>query len=306
LRYFDALVRENRSLGGGYFSLELSGCGALAESQPGQFVMVRGDWERDPLLPRAFSLLSVGPDDRAAILAKTVGRGTALLERTQPGARLSILGPLGSCFPAPSPDFVDLLVGGGVGIPPVFMQAQAASAQKLSYRSEILYGGRTSQDLLLLPEIRAFGVGLFLTTDDGTKGRHGLVTAELEARLDYYNVGPTPRVTATPKTSRGSLGAEDSRGDVSANPSSGAPVRIFACGPNAMLWAVARIARDRSVPCFISVEEQMACGIGVCLGCAVPARSRPFRYACKDGPVFDAADVLDIGNQPPPATECPS
>ncbi len=278
MRYFEARIADNLSLGGGYFCLKLSGCQSLADSQPGQFVMVRGEWERDPLLPRAFSLLSVGPGDQAAILAKTVGRGTALLERAQPGAKLALLGPLGTCFPAPSGDFVDLLVGGGVGIPPVYMQAEAAARSGLAQRSEILYGGRSTRDLLLLSEIRRFGVGLFLCTDDGTTGRHGLVTAELEARLDHHGAasstapGPTSavRVAASPP-----------------------PVRILACGPNAMLWAVARIARDRGVPCFISVEEQMACGIGVCLGCAVPARSRPFRYVCKDGPVFEATDVLD-------------
>src|SRR6185503_19333035 len=128
--------------------------------------------------------------------------------------------------------------------------------------SEIIYGGRSTPDLVLLAEMNAFGVPLFLTTDDCTRGRAGLVTGELGARLDHHRAA-------------------------------GAAVRILACGPNAMLWAVARMARERGVPCFISVEEQMACGIGVCLGCAVPARSRPFRYVCKDGPVFDAADVLD-------------
>jgi dihydroorotate dehydrogenase electron transfer subunit len=263
MRYFEARVAENRQLGGGYFILSLNGCAALADSAPGQFVMLRGDWERDPLLPRAFSLLSVGPDGQAAILAKTVGRGTALLERAQPGTPISVLGPLGSRFPAPSPEFTDLLVGGGVGISPIYMQAEIASRRGLAQRSEVVYGGRSTPDLVLLSEMRAIGVGLFLTTDDGSRGRSGLVTGELEARLEHHGVG--------------------------------AAVRIFACGPNAMLWAVARIARDRSVPCFISVEEQMACGIGVCLGCAVPARSRPFRYVCKDGPVFDAADILDVG-----------
>ena len=262
MRYFEARVAENRQLGGGYFQLSLNGCAALADSAPGQFVMVRGDWERDPLLPRAFSLLSAGADGTASILAKTVGRGTALLERAQPGTPLSVLGPLGSKFPAPSPEFIDLLVGGGVGIPPMYMQAQIAARRGLAQRSEVLYGGRSTPDLVLLDEMRAFGVGLFLTTDDGSRGRAGLVTAELEARLDHH---------------------------------AGTPVRVLACGPNAMLWAVARMARDRGVPCFISVEEQMACGIGVCLGCAVPARSRPFRYVCKDGPVFDAADILDVG-----------
>ena len=86
-------------------------------------------------------------------------------------------------------------------------------------------------------------------------------------------------------------------------------VRVMGCGPNAMLWAVARLAREREVPCFISLEEQMACGIGVCLGCAIPARSRPFRYVCSNGPVFDAADVLDVDSRaagPPPPSECPA
>jgi dihydroorotate dehydrogenase electron transfer subunit len=271
MRYFEAQVVKNRSLGGGYFLLVLSGCQALAESRPGQFVMLRGDWERDPLLPRAFSLLYAGPGDQAAILAKTVGRGTALLERAQQGAKLSVLGPLGSHFPDPSSDVTDLLVGGGVGIPPLYMQAQLASRRGAARRSEVLYGGRSAHDLVLLSEMRDFGVGLFLTTEDGTSGRRGLVTAELEARLDHHRA------------------------------SGAGEVRVLACGPNAMLWAVARLARDRSVSCFISVEEQMACGIGVCLGCAVPARSRPFRYVCKDGPVFEASDILDVAPKAAPA-----
>ena len=270
MRYFEARVARNESLSGGYFRLSLAGCHPLAASRPGQFVMLRGDWERDPLLPRAFSLLSVGSDGEAAILAKTVGRGTALLERAGVGARISVLGPLGTAFPAPSPDVIDLLVGGGVGIPPIYLQAAAAARAGLAPRSEILYGGRRTADLVLLEEMTAFGVGLHLATEDGTTGRHGRITAELEARLAVH---------------------------------AGKPVRIMACGPNAMLWAIGRIARERQIPCFISVEEQMACGIGVCLGCAVPARSRPFRYVCKDGPVFDAADILDVadGDQKPAA-----
>jgi dihydroorotate dehydrogenase electron transfer subunit len=134
MRYFDAVLAENRSLGSGYFVLQLSGCESLADARPGQFVMIRGDWERDPLLPRAFSLMAVAPGGRADVLAKTVGRGTAMLERSLPGARLSILGPLGSSFPDPSPDFVDLLVAGGVGLPPMYMQAAWAAERNLAAR----------------------------------------------------------------------------------------------------------------------------------------------------------------------------
>jgi dihydroorotate dehydrogenase electron transfer subunit len=187
---------------------------------------------------------------------------------------LDVLGPLGSSFPAPRADTVDLLVAGGVGLPPLYMQAHLAASQRLADKSEILYGGRGTADLVLLAEMRAMGVGLHLTTEDGTVGEKGLVTRALEQRFDHHR---------------------------------GKAMRVMSCGPNAMLWAVARLAKARGVPCFISLEEQMACGIGVCLGCAIPARSRPYRYVCSNGPVFDAADVLDVHEPPPSApAECPS
>src|SRR5262245_61992097 len=276
MRYLQAKVAENRVLGGGYFVLRLAGCASLASAKPGQFVMIRGAWGRDPLLPRAFSLLSVSPAGGTAdVLAKTVGRGTALLERSLPGAEVDVLGPLGSSFPAPDPDCVDLLVAGGVGLPPLYMQGELASAQKLVARAELLYGGRGAKDLVLLEEMRAMGLALHLTTEDGSVGTKGLVTRALEARLNDHR---------------------------------GKRVRVMGCGPNAMLWAVARLAREREIPCFISLEENMACGIGVCLGCAIPARSRPYRYVCSNGPVFDAADVLDVkpASSPPPPSECPA
>jgi dihydroorotate dehydrogenase electron transfer subunit len=219
--------------------------------------------------------MSVSPASGTAdILAKTVGRGTALLERALPGAEVDVLGPLGTSFPEPQPDTVDLLVAGGVGLPPLYMQGELAAARRLVARSELLYGGRGAKDLVLLREMEAMGLALHLTTEDGSVGTQGLVTRALEARLEKHR---------------------------------GQRVRVMGCGPNAMLWAVARLARDREIPCFISLEEQMACGIGVCLGCAIPARSRPYRYVCSNGPVFDAADVLDVkAAAPPPPAGCPA
>lgn len=272
MRYFDARIIENRSLGGGYYVLRLGGCESLAGSRPGQFAMVRGDWGRDPLLPRAFSLLSVAPQGRADLLAKVVGQGTALLERSPPGSLVSVLGPLGSSYPEPTPDALDLLVAGGVGLPPLYMQAELAARQGLVQGCEMLYGGRTTRDLVLLGEMRALGLALHVATEDGSLGRRGKVTAALEARIDFHRqASPSRRL------------------------------RILSCGPNAMLWAVGRIARQHEIECHLSLEEQMACGIGVCLGCAVPARSRPFRYVCKDGPVFNAADVLDVPRDDKPS-----
>ena len=263
MRYFDARVVENRSLIGGYFVLRLGGCEPLAGSRPGQFVMLRGDWGRDPLLPRPLSLLSVDHEGRADLLVKVVGKGTALMGRSPPGSRISVLGPLGSSFPVPSAETTDLLVAGGVGLPPLFMQAEAAARLGIANSSEILYGGRTSRDLVLLGEMRGLGTGLHLATEDGSLGRRGRVTDELEARLEHWRAAASTR-----------------------------RLRIMACGPRAMLWAVGRIAQSFDIECYLSLEEQMACGIGVCLGCAVAAQTRPYRYVCKDGPVFPAGEVM--------------
>jgi dihydroorotate dehydrogenase electron transfer subunit len=218
--------------------------------------------------------MSIGPGGRADILAKTVGRGTALLERALPGAEIDVLGPLGTNFPEPSPESTDLLVAGGVGLPPMYMQAALAAERGQVDRSEMIYGGRGAPDLVLLREMEALGLKLFLTTENGAVGDKGLVTRALEERLAHHR---------------------------------GKPLRVMGCGPNGMLWAIARLARAQNVPCFISLEEQMACGIGVCLGCAIPARSRPYRYVCSNGPVFDAADVLDVNPEPPVApAACPA
>jgi dihydroorotate dehydrogenase electron transfer subunit len=143
------------------------------------------------------------------------------------------------------------------------MQAEVAARLGLAIGSEMLYGGKTSRDLVLLGEMRGMGIVLRLATEDGSLGRRGRVTDELEARVEHW------RSTASSRR-----------------------LRIMACGPRGMLWTVGRIARNLDIECYLSLEEQMACGIGVCLGCAVAARARPYLYVCKDGPVFPAAEVM--------------
>jgi dihydroorotate dehydrogenase electron transfer subunit len=243
--YFAAEVAENRPLGRGGFVLRLSGCEALAGARPGQFIMVRGEWGRDPLLPRAFSILRTLPDGGCELLLKAVGRGTRLLELVEAGARLQILGPLGKPFPAPAPG--QILVAGGVGLAPLLWHAQVSPGPTL-----MCYGARSAQDLVLLDQIPG---EVIITTEDGTRGLHGRVTAAVEKAA----------------------------GDT-----------VLTCGPNPMMKAVAEIARARGLKCFVSVEGEMACGIGVCLGCAYPTvgEQRPFHYACVDGPVFDAAKIV--------------
>jgi dihydroorotate dehydrogenase electron transfer subunit len=257
---FVSRVVENRPLGRGGFVLRLDGQGELAQAQPGQFVMVRGDWGRDPLLPRAFSILRTLPDGGCELLVKAVGRGTRLLELAEPGARLSLLGPLGRRFPAPEAGRTDLLVAGGVGLAPLLWHAEVA--RLTGSEVELFYGARSAADLVLLDQIERAGCVLHLATEDGSRGLAGLVTAALAARLAIGGLGPRPTV--------------------------------LTCGPNPMMRAVVELARAHHLPCLVSVEGEMACGIGACLGCAVPCSdgSRPFVYACVDGPVFDADRIV--------------
>jgi dihydroorotate dehydrogenase electron transfer subunit len=246
--FFSASVVENRQLGRGGFVLRLSGCDALADAKPGQFVMVRGEWGRDPLLPRAFSILRTMPNGGCELLIKAVGRGTRLLELAEEGARLQILGPLGNPFPAPAPG--QILVAGGVGLAPLLWHAEVAQAAGIP--TVMCYGARSAADLVFVEQIPG---ELYITTEDGSRGIHGRVTLAVEKA---------------------------------------AGTSILTCGPNPMMKAVIEIARSRNLPCFASVEGEMACGIGACLGCAYPTvnEPRPFHYACVDGPVFDSSKIV--------------
>lgn len=244
-------------LGPHTFVLRLGGCESLAGTLPGQFVMLRADWGTDPLLPRAFSLLSIGDGGEVDILVKGAGKATRLLEHTLAGATLRVLGPLGTSFPEPSADRVDWLVVGGVGLAPLMMHAQRARAAGAAGQITLFYGGRTEADLVLLDEVAATGCEIVLATEDGSRGHDGYVTRAVEAALGSAADTPT----------------------------------LLACGPDPMLLATARVAHAHSLSTYLSLEGEMACGIGACLVCAVPCVSRPFRYTCTDGPVL-ALDEL--------------
>src|SRR5688572_19856700 len=167
---FTATLLETERLADRTFVLHLGDCDELAACKPGQFVMLRGEWGRDPLLPRAFSVMSVSSAGVAEILVKPVGRGTALLEVALPGARFQVLGPLGTAFPAPSAERSDWLVAGGVGLAPLLFQLERAAAAGCAHRTRLFYGGRSADDLVLLDRIEGTGARLHLATDDGTRG----------------------------------------------------------------------------------------------------------------------------------------
>jgi dihydroorotate dehydrogenase electron transfer subunit len=254
-------LEDRITLGPSTFLLVFTGTSFLDGTRPGQFVMLRARaWGSDPLLPRAFSLCEVrgsGPNTEADILVKATGKASRLLEHALPGAEFSLLGPLGTAFPEPAPGRIDWLVAGGVGLAPLYMHARRARQLGLAGQVTLFYGGRSAADLVLLDRIAATGCELVLATEDGSRGVRGRVTDSLDRALESGRAAPT----------------------------------LMACGPDPMLLAVSRVARRHRAPCYLSLEGEMACGVGVCLACAVPCRGRPFRYTCVDGPVLSLDEL---------------
>lgn len=228
-----------------------------ARAAPGQFLMIRVTGRLDPLLRRPFSICRTDGQGTCAILYRVVGRGTEILSHVTPGQVLSILGPLGAGFRLPGSGTRALLVAGGIGIAPLVFLFQRLGPGSC----EILMGFRSKDEMIPLAPLGLDGTALTLSTDDGSAGQKGLVTDLLDGRL---------RVTG------------------------GTGISVYACGPHPMLKAVARLARSAGVPCQVSLESFMACGLGACQGCAVgasPGRGREYLHVCQDGPVFEAEAI---------------
>jgi dihydroorotate dehydrogenase electron transfer subunit len=254
----DARVVANAALGVANRRLTLSVDGWPGFA-PGQFVMLspgaRGSGERDdPLLPRPMAVYRERRADGGAevdVLYKVSGRGTALLGDARPGDRVRVVGPLGRGFPLPERGARALLVGGGTGIASLYELAARAAA---GARVRVLLGARSADDLMGREDFAALsGVELRVATEDGSAGRRGLVTALLAEEL------------------------------------AGGDAVVYACGPTPMMRAAAELAAERRT--LVSLENPMACGFGVCLGCAAPLAGGGFALVCRDGPVFAAAAV---------------
>jgi dihydroorotate dehydrogenase electron transfer subunit len=236
-------------------------------AEPGQFLMISAGAvtavdRTDPLLPRPMAIYRgharVGSGSaRIEVLYKASGRGTRLLAEALPGQRVRVVGPLGRSFPLPAASTRAFLVGGGTGIASLFELAARAVAAQAPTR--VLLGARTAADLMGVEDFRGLGVELDLATEDGSVGIHGRVTDALRPRL-----------------------AE----------TSGRHTIVYACGPTPMMRACAELAAQSGARCIVSLENNMACGFGVCLGCAVPVVGGGFSLVCRAGPIYDAIDVV--------------
>lgn len=259
-----APVRYNRRLSPFYNVIALDAPEIARAARPGQFVMVKASSGVEPLLRRPFSIFEILRDEAGepagiSVLSKKVGVSTSQLYDLAAGARVACLGPLGRPFTLVRPPTDAWMVAGGVGLAPFATLAEALAP--VGVRSTLFYGGRTSDDLFYLELFESLGVSLVLATEDGSRGERGRVTAPLERALA----------------------------------SAPGPVALFACGPEPMLAAVARLSAAHRASCEVSVERVMGCGMGGCYSCVVPIRGADgrahFVRSCTSGPVFDAAAI---------------
>ena len=208
--------------------LRLRGSQALPDIAPGQFVQVRVDDSPTTYLRRPISIHDVNRDDNTiSLLVQIVGEGTKHLGATKVGDTINLVLPLGKGYTLPAKGEKVLLVGGGIGIAPLYYLARCMIAQGV--KPVFLLGGKKSSDLVRLDAFRQLAETL-VTTEDGSLGEKGMVTMHSvwnERKFD----------------------------------------KIYVCGPKRMMMAVADIAKKNNVWCEVSLEHMMACGLGACLCC---------------------------------------
>ncbi|HTF59119.1 MAG TPA: dihydroorotate dehydrogenase electron transfer subunit [Actinomycetes bacterium] len=260
-------VRERRSAGA-YQALTLAAPRIAEAARPGQFVHLLAGQDRSFPLRRPFSIHRVerpggspGGSGTVEVVFDVVGAGTLALSRLRPRDVVDVLGPLGRPFAPPGEPAGCVLVGGGYGTAPLFFLAAELRARRC--RVDFVIGAASAARLLDPAEAGRLGHRLTVTTDDGSTGRRGLVTDPLPDLLARTGAG-----------------------------------RVYACGPMPLLAAVSRLSAATGVPCQVAVEEQMACGTGICFSCVLPvggggagpAETRMAR-SCLEGPVFDGAAI---------------
>lgn len=262
------IIVENRCVAPDHFYLSVRLPMDFATPLPGQFVMIRESRTKEPLLARPFSVFGFKRYEDQGLLEllfRVCGTGTRLLARMKPGAELAVLGPLGRGFTLPSGVRQIVFVAGGIGVAPlVYLLHSGLLTTRAGdeIRTNFYLGARSAGLLTAHERLRNF-CELGICTDDGSQGYHGPVTAMLEDDITRFDPGRTI---------------------------------IFACGPTPMVRALITLLEEHPIPCQVSLEERMACGLGACLGCVVAIRGaegkREYRRVCQDGPVFDLREVL--------------
>lgn len=245
-------IIENQSISGLVKRISVYAPEIAELAIPGQFVHIRLSDLYDPLLRRPFSIADIDREKgTVSFIYRIVGRGTAYLAELKEDSLVDCMGPLGNGFDLPATR-TPLLVGGGMGLAPLIYLAKRLCPKPV----ELLMGGRTKEELFWQDMFGSLCRNLHITTDDGSAGIHGNVADLLPGLL------------------------ADRHFDI-----------IYACGPHGMLARVQEIALHAKIPCQVSLEKYMACGVGACLSCTCAGSDGKRRKICTDGPVFWAGEV---------------
>ncbi len=272
-RYCETPLLRNETLAKDTRALRVFAPEMASSVVPGQFFMVRDPLGNDPLIGRAFAIFDC---DQSAgwidIVYLVKGKLTSRLAEKRVGDMVAVWGPLGNGFATTSVHQL-VMVAGGIGMTPFLSLAREAlgqktfgvgSARSAGYATKVhfCYGVRGREYLACAEEFEKLGVSLAITTDDGSMGPARRVTDALTDCLDQSISGTT---------------------------------RIVCCGPEPMMEAVARIAATRSLPCEVSLETPMACGVGICFTCVAKVGTETdwdYKRTCVEGPIFDAASIV--------------
>jgi dihydroorotate dehydrogenase electron transfer subunit len=270
-RLFKACITENVEVVNNYHLITLSPLEKIQKPEPGNFFMLSIDDRFDPLLKRPFSVHR-WLDGNFQLLYRVVGKGTTLLSNKKPGDLLDIIGPLGNAFPLKKSQKNTLMVAGGLGIAPIFALAEklipAPPSSVRTRKSEgrkinrplFFYGARTREELLCINALKSLGIDPIISTDDGSAGYKGNIITVLKRHLSRQGSRIRDHV-------------------------------LFSCGPEPMLKSLSRLVEKYNLKGFIALEQNMACGLGTCLGCTVNTTGG-YKRVCKEGPVFPVKDIV--------------
>ena len=260
-----------------YYQLSLKVGEISRLAKPGQFVHLRVNNETVPLLRRPFSIHSVG-EENLQILYKVIGKGTEILAQRKKGELLDIIGPSGNGYKLPEGKVKVVLVAGGIGVASLYFLAEKIAPPPISSPLEgedggeggitVLIGGKSREDILCEDKFKRLGGKIKVSTEDGSSGRKGLVTDLLKGEI----------LQLTLQNDSVAL-------------SSKLPIVVYACGTTEMLKETAKIAGKYAVPCYLSLEKIIACGVGACQGCVINTKDG-YQRICKDGPVFDSERII--------------
>jgi len=277
-RFFRAEIVSNLPLNNKNNLLTIKPLEPATDPDPGQFYMLEVSNSKTPLLSRPFSFFRKTPEG-IQFLFEIRGKGTLMMKGFKGGEVIHMLGPLGRGYPELEGDKIPMLVAGGIGIASIFPLVQT-----FGNKACLFYGARDKEGLLMLDELKGLVGELIISTDDGSMGRKGTVIDVFMDFLTHHSALVTHYL-------------------------------LYACGRKQMLEVLCRTALNNGIKGYISTEENMACGIGACLGCAVKVRSKELRakskktkdinselrtldyelmykMVCKDGPVFPLEEIV--------------